>query len=101
MDGSKGIPVFDRRIFWDVNVLTLDYDNRASFVIERVFDRGDVNDIRQCRRYYGDKKVHDVLLNAKFLSERRLYLASAVIDEPVTAFRCYTLRQLNPELYPY
>jgi len=101
MDGIKNVPVFEKRIFWDVNFLTLDYDAKASFVIERVFDRGDVEDIRKCRRYYGDKKVHDVLLNAKYLSERRLHLASAVIDEPVTAFRCYTLRQLNPELYPY
>ena len=101
MDGIKNVPVFEKCLFWDVNCLTLDYDAKASFVIERVFDRGDVADIRQCRRYYGDKKVHDVLLNAKYLSERRLYLTSAVIDEPVTAFRCSTLAQLNPELYPY
>ncbi|WP_439651985.1 DUF6922 domain-containing protein [Membranihabitans maritimus] len=30
-----------------------DIDEKASFVIERVFERGDVEDIRQCRRYYG------------------------------------------------
>lgn len=97
----KAKPVFHPRIFWDVNFEKLDYDEKASFVIERVFERGDVEDIRQCRRYYGDERVKTVLLNAKYLPLDKLYLASAVIDEPVNKFRCYILRQLNPELYPY
>ena len=94
-------PIFNKRIFWDVNFDKIDYDVKANFVIERVFERGDVDDIRQCRRYYGDEKVANALLNAKYLPERRLHLAAAVIDKPVTSFRCYTLRQLNPELFPY
>lgn len=99
--GEKAKPVFHRRIFWDVDFDKLDYDLRANFVIERVFERGDVEDIRNCRRYYGDEKVTEALLNAKFLPETRMYLASAVIDRPLSDFRCYTLRQLNPELFPY
>ncbi|MEI9910863.1 MAG: hypothetical protein WDO71_15050 [Bacteroidota bacterium] len=54
-------PVFDKRIFWDVNFDALDYDGKASFIIERVFERGDVEDIRQCRRYYGDEKVSGII----------------------------------------
>lgn len=99
MENQK--PIFNRRIFWDVDFDAIDYDKNAKFVIERVFERGDVEDIRQCRRYYGDNKVADVLLNAKYLPERRLHLAAAVIDKPITEFRCYTLRQSNPKLYPY
>lgn len=98
---NKKIPVFDKRIFWDVNFESLDYELKASFIIERVFDRGDVEDIRQCRRYYGDEQITKVLLEAKYLSLDRIYLASAVIHKPVTDFRCYILRQLNPGLYPY
>jgi hypothetical protein len=94
-------PNLDKRIFWDVHFEKLDYDTRASFVIERVFERGDVEDIRQCRRYYGDEKVREVLLRAKFLPLPSLYLASAVIDRPLEDFRCYTFRQSNPGLFPY
>jgi hypothetical protein len=101
MKTQKNKPLFHKRIFWDVNFEALDYDKKASFIIERVFERGDVEDIRQCRRYYGDEKVTEVLLNAKFLPERRLHLAAAVINKPVTEFRCYTLRQSNPGLLPY
>jgi hypothetical protein len=94
-------PVFHKRIFWDVDFENLDYDKKANFIIERVFERGDVPDIRNCRRYYGDDKVTTALLNAKFLPETRMYLAAAVIDRPLEDFRCYKLRQSNPELFPY
>jgi hypothetical protein len=94
-------PIFNARIFWDVDFEKIDYDTHSGFVIERVFERGDVDDIRQCRRYYGDEKVSQVLLNAKFLPEHTLYFASAVINQPIETFRCYTQRLLNPELYPY
>ncbi len=98
---EKKKPVFHKRIFWDVDFEKLDYDAKAAFVIERVFERGDVEDIRQCRRYYGDEKVTEVLLNAKYLPERRMHLASAVIDRPVNEFQRYTNKQKNPELFPY
>ncbi|MFN2424704.1 MAG: hypothetical protein ABR572_13115 [Cryomorphaceae bacterium] len=98
---EKAKPVFEKRIFWDVDFENLDYDKYSRYVIERVFERGDVQDIRNCRRYYGDGRVREVLLNAKFLPETTMYLAAAVIDEPVTKFRCYKLRQSNPTLFPY
>jgi hypothetical protein len=98
---QKGKPIFNKRIFWDVNFEQIDYDDKVNFVIERVFERGDVEDIRQCRRYYGDERVTFALLNTRFLPEHRMHLASAVIGKPLNEFRCYTLRQLNPELFPY
>jgi hypothetical protein len=98
---QKEKPIFNKRIFWDVNFELIDYDAKANFVIERVFERGDVDDIRSCRRYYGDEKVTSVLLNTRFLPEHRMHLASAVIGKPLEEFRCYTLKLLNPELFPY
>ena len=97
----KEKPIFHKRIFWDVNFEAIDYDVKYKFVIERVFERGDVPDIRNCRRYYGDEKITEVLLNAKYLPLDAIYLASAIIDKPLKDFRCYILRQLNPSLFPY
>lgn len=70
-------------------------------MIGRVFEHGDVEDIRNCRHYYGEEKVSEVLLNAKFFTETRMYLASAVINKLVTEFRCYKLGLLKPTLFPY
>ncbi len=94
-------PVFQKRIFWDVDFDKLDYDTKARFVIERVFERGDVEDIRQCRRYYGDDTIKGVLVSAKWLPKMRLHLVSAIFAIPLENFRCYTLQQLNPGLSPY
>jgi len=94
-------PQFHRRIFWDVDFDNLDYDKRANFIIERVFDRGDVEDIRQCRRYYGDGKVADALTNAKWLMKETVYLATAVLKNELTDYRCYRLAQSNPAHWTY
>jgi hypothetical protein len=94
-------PIFEKCIFWDVNIDKLDIDKKADFVIARVFERGDVEDIRQCRRYYGEEKVKTALLTAKFLPLETIHFASAIIDKPIEEFRCYILRQLNPGLFPY
>ncbi|MDR1610203.1 MAG: hypothetical protein LBS08_01680 [Candidatus Symbiothrix sp.] len=94
-------PVFDRRLFWDIDFDKLDYDRYANFIIERVFDRGDVEDIRQCRRYYGDKKISVALTNAKWLLKETVYLAMAILKNELTDYRCYKLAQLNPQHWSY
>ncbi|MBP6392426.1 MAG: hypothetical protein KA352_16155 [Flavobacteriales bacterium] len=98
---AKPRPQLSRRLFWDVDYDAMDHDAKASFVIERVFERGDVEDIRQCRRYYGDEHVINALLHAKSLPLATLHFVSAIFDKPLEAFRCFTLRQSNPELFPY
>lgn len=98
---AEARPIFARRIFWDVDFDKLDYDGKSGFIIERVFERGDVEDIRQCRRYYGDERVVEALLKAKFLRSDTLHFVSAIFEKPLEAFRCYALRQSNPELFPY
>ena len=45
----KPKPQFHRRIFWDVDFDKLDYDKRANFIIERVFDRGDIEDMESSK----------------------------------------------------
>ncbi len=94
-------PIFHRRIFWDVDFDKLDYDAKANFVIERVFERGDVPDIRNCRRYYGDEKVCEVLTKAKWLPKESVYLASAIFNNELTDYRCYQTYLLNPQQWLY
>jgi hypothetical protein len=91
----------NRALFWDVDYETLDWAKYAHWVIVRVFERGDVDDIRQVRRHYGDDLVKEALLNAKSIRLERLHLAAAVIDEPVQKFKCYINQQSNPELFRF
>ena|ERR1700744_3614765 len=97
MLSNANIPQFNKRIFWDVNFEALDYNEKAAFIIERVFERGDVPDIRACRRYYGDPKIKEVLTNAKWLPLTTIYMACAVLNNELTDYRCYNTAQSNPK----
>lgn len=94
-------PYFYKRIFWDVDPDKMDFTAKASFIIERVFERGDVEDIRYCRRFYGDAKIEEVLVNAKWLSLSTIYLATALFQNQLSNYKCYTLAQLNPTHFQY
>ncbi len=89
-------PYDNKRIFWDVDYTKLDFEKKASFIIERVFERGDVEDIRMCRRFYGDEKIKTALLNAKWLMPYTVYLAAAVFQNKPEDYRCYNNKLLNP-----
>jgi hypothetical protein len=39
---NKPKPIFIKRIFWGVVFENIDYDAKANFVTERIFERGDV-----------------------------------------------------------
>lgn len=94
---NKPVKPYDNsRIFWDVDYAKLDFEKKASFIIERVFERGDVEDIRMCRRFYGDEKIAPVLLNAKWLMPHTVYLAAALFNNKPEEYRCYKNKQLNP-----
>jgi hypothetical protein len=94
-------PIFDKSIFWDVDFITLDYDKYCNWVIVRVFERGDVADIRECYAYYGDTLIENALVSAKHINYNRLHLASTFINRPIQDFRCYTQIQLNQQHSPY
>lgn len=94
-------PDFNKRIFWDVDVNSLDFDKRSAFVIQRVFERGDVQDIRTCRRYYGDDRIKTALTQAKWLPLNTIYLACALLDNELTDYKCYNIAQSNPGHWTY
>jgi len=94
-------PYDNKRIFWDVDSEKLDFEKKASFIIERVFERGDVEDIRMCRRFYGDEKIALILLNAKWLMPQTVYLASALFNNKPQDYRCFKQIQLSQAHFLY
>ena len=89
-------PELNKQIFWDTDFDKIDYDKSGQSVIERVFDRGDIEDIRQVRRYYGDEKVIEALTSAKYLFDETINFCAGIFDLPKEKFRCYILKQSDP-----
>jgi hypothetical protein len=94
-------PYDNPRIFWDVDYAKMDVKVKANFIIERVFERGDVEDIRQCRRFYGDERVANALMTTKYLSENTIHLSAAIFNKELNDFRCYIQAQLNQKHWVY
>ena len=93
---QKNKPILAKRIFWDTDFEKLDYKKNANSIIERVFDWGDIEDIRQVRRFYGDEKVIEALTSAKYLFDETINFCSGIFEIPKAKFRCYLLKQSNP-----
>ncbi len=89
-------PELNKQIFWDTDFNKIDYDKSWQSVIERVFDRGDIDDIIQVRRYYGDNKIIEALTSAKYLFDETINFCAGIFDIPKEKFRCYILKQSNP-----
>ncbi len=92
---QKPKPILPKRLFWDVEFEKIDYDEKKRFVIERVFDRGDLPDITQARRYYGDEAIIEILTTARFLFEETTRFCASYFDVPIENFRCYREKQLR------
>ena len=87
------VPELPKVLFWDIPGQIPDYENHPEWVIQRVFERGSMEDIAEIIVYYGEKKVKKVLTAVSHLDEDILYLASAILNTPLNEFLCYSTRQ--------
>ncbi len=85
--------------FWEYDIQTLNADTDFYTIIPRLAMRGTVDEIREMRSYYGDEKIAEVLKAVKYLDNHTLSLFSNIYNIPVDQFRCYTEKQLNPQLW--
>ena len=95
------IPELPKRIFWDVDFDKINYQKNSRFVIERVFERGNVAEVRKIRKFYGDKKIKKEITQVKWLSEETIFLCCAIFSLEPKDFLCFTQRQLNQQLSTY
>lgn len=48
-------------LFWDIDMSKIDWQKRAEYVIQRVYERGDQSERDEVDRYYGLEKVNQVI----------------------------------------
>ena len=95
---QKEKPILDKRFFWDVDFNKINYDKNPGWIIVRIFERGDIADIRKIRRYYGDKLIRTVIIKAKYIEIETFQFLSAIYQIPKEKFRCYSNIQLTKGL---
>jgi hypothetical protein len=83
--------------FWDIDLLTLDENSSFRLIVERVFTLGEVNEMNLLISFYGREKVIDVLSDLSYLDPKTLNFVSKLFNKPLKSFKCYRLKQSNPQ----
>lgn len=55
---------YRKNLFWDTDFDTIDWQRNSEWIIKRVFEYGNQNEIEETIRFYGKIKITNVLQNA-------------------------------------
>jgi len=58
---------FRPSLFWDIDAGKLDPDKYATYVIERVLDFGNDDEVRWMWQYYGSSRIREVVKSSRVL----------------------------------
>ena len=98
---SQSTPNLSKQAFWDVDFDKIDFNKYAGFVVEKIIERGTFEDFKELRKYYGDGRIREEIINAKWLGDKEIYFCCAIFNLKPQDFKCYTKKQLNPKLWIY
>ena len=79
---------YPKHLFWDLN--TFDKEISKTIIIERVFNRGDIKDLRNIIEYFGIETIKKEIIKAGFLDKKTLNYASKFLNIPKKEFQCYS-----------
>lgn len=82
-----------RRLFWDVDPETIDENVHRRFVIERVLQRGGLDDIRRTIGFYSMPVFSAEARQIRSLDPVTLAFAACLCNDKEENFRCCTTRQ--------
>ena len=69
----------------------LEEEMGVAWLIEKLFSRGEIDDIKNIRRYYGDKRIKEEVVKIKWLSKEDLSFFSGIFEIPKENFLTYRL----------
>ena len=69
---------FSENLFWDADPADLDFERNKRYVVQRVLERGTVNDLGQIFRLYGMPDVVETAKSLRTLEPRALSFVSCI-----------------------
>ena len=84
----KEIPVFIKRLFWDVDKESVDIEQHCSYIISRIVDYGNPHDVKWMKKTYNDEEIKEVICKRKGLSKKSGYFWAAYYKIPEEEIRC-------------
>jgi len=85
----KRKPNLSKYLFWDIDTRKLNYEDSASFILERVFTIGMQEDEWKVYKYYGIERIRKEVIKCKALDKKTLNYLSVFYRIPKKEFVCY------------
>ncbi|MBR6931391.1 MAG: hypothetical protein IKH61_14365 [Bacteroidales bacterium] len=84
------------RIFWDMELGTLDYERNAPLIIQRVLEYGDLKDWYAIKKHYGLERIVSISKSFRTLDPVAVAWLCCLSNAKQEDFRCYRIAQLYP-----
>ena len=85
---TMNIPVREI-LFWDLDTLKMDAWKNRRIIIERVFNLGNLDELKFIFKHYGSETIRKEIVRAGNLDQKTLQFASDLLKIPKEEFRCY------------
>ena len=73
MSNKPDLTKFRKTLFWDTTFDRIDFTAHSRYVINRVFERGNEEEIQEVIRFYGIETIkNEIRLDSKSPSERKI-----------------------------
>lgn len=90
---SPGISTLSPHLFWDVKPGTLDLVKHQRLIVERVVQRGGLEDLALLLRVYKKEEIQAAIRQISWLNEKDMAFVHVYFDIPYTELKCYTKKQ--------
>ena len=82
-----------------MDTATFDAERHAAGLVQRVLERGTLQDWRLTRDYYGLDRIVEICKRLRTLDPMALSFICAITNTDKKDYRCYHFRQSNPTLW--
>ena len=99
--GRELIEDFSPNLFWDADPADLDFSKHMKYVVQRVLERGTLDDMRHMFAMYGFDNVVATSKTLRSLDPVSFSFIVNLSGQPKESFRCYTLKQSSQAPWIY
>ena len=91
-------PILSKEAFKNINMDEIDFENGLLNILERLIYRGEVEDIREARVFYGDDRIRKEIVNSKCLGPLQVNFCCVNFGLKTIDFKFY--KEGNFRAYP-
>lgn len=84
-------------LFWEFNMEEMDFELMKPVIIQRVIERGRLNDFYAILNFYGLEEVKNTIKKLNYLNDKDMAFVSAVFQIRETDLKCYSKKQSVPK----